>query len=69
MKFDDMVPSQDEIEALFLEDFSFAIHVVIEGTVMPSDDDLGDPPSKNPHPKSFHLHNLGAKLVSILVFR
>ena len=52
MKFDDIVPSPDEIEALYLEEFSFAIPDIIEGNTMTSDDDLGDPPSRNPLPKS-----------------
>ena len=52
MKFDDMVPSPDEIEVLSLEEFSFAIPDVIEGTTMPLDDEFGDPPSRNPLPKS-----------------
>ena len=51
IKFDDMVPLPDEIEALSLKEFSFAILDVIEGPIMPSDDDFEDPPSRNPLPK------------------
>ena len=52
MKFDDMVHFPDEIEALSLEEFSFTILDLIEGTGMPSDDDFRDPPSRNPLPKA-----------------
>ena len=52
MKFDDIVLSPNELQALFLEEFSFAIPNVIEGLGMPSDDDFGDPPSTTPVPKA-----------------
>ena len=52
MKFHDMVPLSDEIEALSLEEFSFTIPDVIKGHGMPSNDDFEDPPSRNPVPKA-----------------
>ena len=52
MKFDDIVPSLDEIETFSLEDFSVAIPDVVEDTAMPLDDDYGDPLGRNPLPKA-----------------
>ena len=51
MQFHNIVPTLEEIEAPSLEDFLFNNVYDIRETVVQSDDDFDDPPSRTPIPK------------------
>ena len=47
LKFDDLVPTSEEVEALSLEEFSFNNLGDVDESDVPSDDDFVDPPSRH----------------------
>ena len=46
LKFDDLVPTSEEVEALSLEEFSFNNSGDVEESDVQSDDDFEDSPSR-----------------------
>ena len=63
LKFDDLIPTSEEIETLLLEKFLFTNLGDVEESVVRSDDDFKDPPSRPPIPKevspSVHKSKVG----------